>query len=251
MNKKEQRALENRIRDVMEEPAELTSDEIAKIRERAYLAYQQKNENEKHAAQKKRKKSGHLRHAVAVFAIAIGLIVVSVVYSVLAPVSVSNANNFVRRAAIWVNDQLHLGIVFPVSEEANVINTEQNYFSSLKEASESLNMPITYIKNMNGFTYNGLETISDVDDSFILFVHYLCEDGDIDISIERFREDEIVDITPFDPIELSTPIGNIFVWHAETAYRAIAFYNDYVIEIYGHTSEKTFFEACTALSVIN
>jgi len=252
MNKKQQRELENKIREAIEEPAELTEDEIADIRNRAYRAYQKKMDDKKRPSKSGLMKSGLLRRVVAVFAIAIGLIVMSVVYSVIAPVTSSSANSFVRRAAIWVNDQLHLGISFPVpEEESNASSTESEFYSSLIEASKDLNMPIVYFQNVDELEYKGLETISAVDESYVTFLHYGSEHGVIDISIECFREDEILDITPHDSSVLSSPIGDVYVWHAEGVYRAITFYNNYIIEIYGNVSEESFLKACNSLSLVN
>ena len=252
MNKKEQRALENRIRDVMEESAELTSDEIAKIRERAYLAYQQKIENEKQPAREKRKKSGLLRRAVAVFAIAIGLIVVSVVYSVLAPVTVGNANSFVRRAAIWINDQLHLGISFPKPEdEENIEKANLNSFSSIEETSKALNMPIVYINHIEGLIYCGSEITSIITDLPILLLHYKIDNSSISISMEKLHDDDVLSVNREESCSFLSPIGELYVFESNGINRALTIYDGYIVEIYGSIPKELFQQCCSALAVVN
>ena len=252
MNKKEQRALENRIRDVMEEPAELTSDEIAKIRERAYLAYQQKIENEKQPAREKRKKSGLLRRAVAVVAIAIGLIVVSVVYSVLAPVSVSNANNFIRRAAIWVNDQLHLGISFPIpTDSQSDINTSlSSTFSTIEEAKKVTSFPIVFVPVNDDLILNGIDAVMDSEIVHSITIRYICSEGDFNILIEPLGDENTVDYTTNSSTIITSSIGNIIVLDTENnVNRAFTIYDGYLVEFFSSVSKQEFFKYCQVLSV--
>lgn len=253
MNKKEQRALENRIRDVMEEPAELTSDEIAKIRERAYLGYQQKIENEKQPAREKRKKSGLVRRAVAVFAVAIGLIVMSVVYSVLAPVSVSNANNFVRRAAIWVNNQLHLGISFPVPEDENstIKQNEASLFTSIETASKNMNTPLFYINNVDGLVIDSIETVNTTEDSMSVILHYKAENEEINITIEEINENSIIDVISEDYSTVNSSIGKVIIWNTNEIHRATAIYENYSIELLGTVPLELFINCCQSLCKFN
>lgn len=255
MNKKQQRELENKIREAMEEPADLTEDEIADIRNRAYSAYQKKMADEKQPSKNRKKKSGLLRRTVAVFAIAIGLIVMSVVYSVLAPVTVGNANSFVRRAAIWVNDQLHLGISFsvPPENELRETNSKQVSFASIEEAAKSLNRPIVYIQDqdIDGLEYCGLETVSGADDLFIVLLHYRIGDDNINISIEELIDEEAFSINKDIHTILLSPIGELIVIETEEENRAIVFYKDYLVEIYGSLPKEQFIKCCCALNVIN
>jgi len=253
MNKRQQRELENKIREAIEEPAELTEDEIADIRNRAYRAYQKKMDDRKQPSKSGIMKSGLLRRVVAVFAIAVGLIVMSVVYSVIAPVTSSSANSFVRRAAIWVNDQLHLGISFPVpEEEPNGINIEQNSFSSIQEASKVLDMPIVIIRDdVEDILFSGIETVPSIDNSLILFIHYKIGGRSLDISVEKFRDGEIFDNSSSDITKLLSPIGEVFIWETEEISRAITFYNGYFIEFYGHIPLELLLTCCKSLDVIN
>jgi hypothetical protein len=188
-----------------------------------------------------------------VFAIAVGLIVMSVVYSVIAPVTSSSANSFVRRAAIWVNDQLHLGISFPVpEEEPNGINIEQNSFSSIQEASKVLDMPIVIIRDdVEDILFSGIETVPSIDNSLILFIHYKIGGRSLDISVEKFRDGEIFDNSSSDITKLLSPIGEVFIWETEEISRAITFYNGYFIEFYGHIPLELLLTCCKSLDVIN
>lgn len=254
MNRKQQRILESRIREVMDEPVKLTEDEIEAIRERARRAYQESMNQERQAQQSRHKKSGVLRRVVAVFAIAVGLIVTPVLYTALVPVTIGNADSFVRSIAIWINDQLHLGISFPVSEdESNVIDLSQNSFSSIKDASTALNMPVVYFeeKNISNLTYRGIETITKEDNSVVLFVHYTIGNDAIDISIEQFHNEELLDISSDNLVIIQNKFGEVYVWTTENMRRAVTIYNGFLIEIYGFVPEELFIDCCNSLAVFN
>lgn len=251
MNKKQQRELENKIWEAMEEPAELTPDEIAGIRERAHSAYLEKMEN-KQQPRTTQKKSGFLRRVVAVFAIAVGLMVLSVVYTVLAPVTVGNANSFVRRAVIWINDQLHLGISFPVpeDEESDIDSMTIRFFSSPQEAAEALNMPVAYFSNTEELQITGVDMMPYGDYSSSLFIRYASGEKSISIRQEPLKND-VYDLDSYDNDLIICPIGTIYVWSNDNENRAIVFYSDYVIQINSTVSKDIFENACQSLSIIN
>lgn len=251
MNKKQQRELENKIWDALEEPADLTPDEIAGIRERAHSAYLEKMEN-KQPPRKTQKKSGFLRRVVAVFAIAVGLMVLSVVYTVLAPVTVGNANSFVRRAVIWINDQLHLGISFPVPEEedSEVESMKTYSFSTPQEAAEIMKMPIACLSNEARLQLSGIDALVYPDHSTFIFVRYSTEEKPINIEMQLMKND-VYNINSIDYEALDCQLGKVYIWIAGEENRAIAFYNGYVIEI-SSTISKEFFEmVCQSLCIIN
>lgn len=251
MNKKQQRELENKILDALEEPADLTPDEIAGIRERAHSAYLEKMEN-KQPPRKTQKKSGFLRRVVAVFAIAVGLMVLSVVYTVLAPVTVGNANSFVRRAVIWINDQLHLGISFPTPEEKDYdIEPMTTYsFSSPHEAAEALKMPVAYFSNTDKLVLSGIDSVTGLDNSTSLFIRYGNEEGSINIEVEPVK-DGVYDINSIDHEVINCAIGDIYIWTAGDIIRAIAFHKNFIIEISSTFSKDILIEACKSLYIIN
>lgn len=252
MNKKQQRELENKIWEAMEEPAELTPDEIAGIRERAHSAYMEKTEDDRQPRQKSQKKSGFLRRVVAVFAIAVGLMVLSVVYTVLAPVTVGNANSFVRRAVIWINDQLHLGISFPVPEEEDSeVDAVRSYsFSSPQEAADALGVPVAYFSNTEDLLFSGIDAISYVDHVVSLFVRYSFEGKTINIEMEPLKNG-VYDISAIENETMTCPVGNIYIWTAGEENRAVAFYNEYKIIISSTIPKDHFIVACQSLCIIN
>ena len=252
MNKKQQRELENKIWNVLEEPADLTPDEMAGIRERAHSAYLEKMEN-KQPPRKTQKKSGFLRRVVAVFAIAVGLMVLSMAYTVLAPVTVGNANSFVRRAVIWINDQLHLGISFPVPEEVepNIEQMGTFSFSSLQDAAEKMRIPIVYFSSTtDNLSLVGIEGIITFDGYKSLYLHYTIGDQYINIIIESSMDD-VIDVKPSDAIPLSSKIGELYFWSTEEQTRAIMFFTGYEVQINGTVSVDDFTQWCHSLSIIN
>ena len=206
--------MENKIWDALEEPADLTPDEIASIRRQAHSAYLEKMEN-KQQPRTTQKKSGFLRRVVAVFAIAVGLMVLSMVYTVLAPVTVGNANSFVRRAAIWINDQLHLGISFPVPEEedSQMEPMTSQAFASLQEAADELDMPIAVFDDASELVFTGIEVLTTLDNSKYLFIRYSIDEKPITIEIEPVNND-FYDINSIGNDKIICPIGEVYIWTA-------------------------------------
>lgn len=250
MNKKQQRELENKLREATLEADDLTPERINRIREKAHAAYLQTNTDTTRPKIKAKTGSGLLRRVAAVFAIAVGLIVMSVVYTALAPVSTGNANNLVRRAAIWINDQLHLGISFPVPEEGmiEVKDMVVNSFSSIQEAAAFTDCPIFFFANTNQERLTSIELINPPD--FSLLVYYASGEKKINIYAEQLSN-EVFDFSADNVQKLASPVGEVIIWQSGTTYRGTAFYDDYIIQIYGTIDKENFIRCCQSLSVVN
>lgn len=95
-----------------------------------------------------------LRRAGVAAAVAACVLVLSFVYTICAPVTVSTANNFVRRATIWVNDALHLGLEFPVPVEdentADLLADGEMVFDSVEAASRAIGLPLVHLAEESG-----------------------------------------------------------------------------------------------------
>ena len=256
MNRKQQRILESRIREVMDEPVKLTEDEIEAIRERARRAYQESMNQERQAQQSRHKKSGVLRRVVAVFAIAVGLIVTPVLYTALAPVTVGNADSFIRRAAIWINDQLHLNIEFPKpkDEQDQVLIKEPKSFSSFEVAHKELGIPLVCVTGMDELI---LEEINahPLEGSFLITIQYKLGNEIVDLYMEPSLTSDTfansVNILSDNSLMMETPLGTAYTWETEIGKHAIIFVSEYRIELFSTVSSTLFSSICLSLSLIN
>lgn len=256
MNRKQQRILESRIREVMDEPVKLTEDEIEAIRERARRAYQESMNQERQAQQSRHKKSGVLRRVVAVFAIAVGLIVTPVLYTALVPVTIGNADSFIRRAAIWVNDQLHLGIEFPKpkDEPEQVVIKEPKSFSSFEEAHKELNIPLVCVTGMDELILDEINAYPQ-EESLYITIQYKLDGELVSIFMEPSWDfDKVSDKINILTEELSmmeTTLGTVYIWENEIGKHAFTFVNNYQVELFSTISIEHFSKICQALDLID
>ena len=112
MKRNDRKALEDQIRHMDDAPYP-SPEHIEEIKQRAFQQYMARQFQQTEVPEGQTTKKGRSARVVIIAAAAVCLMVVSFLYSALAPVTVSSANNVVRRAVIWINDQLHLGITFP------------------------------------------------------------------------------------------------------------------------------------------
>ncbi|MBQ8653815.1 MAG: hypothetical protein IJ507_02665, partial [Clostridia bacterium] len=127
MKKLNRRILEAQLRNMENQP---TAEDMARMAEGEQLAYaeylrRQAAEAQDAAAKRQKKKSRRLR-TVVVCALAAAFLGLPLLYTMLMPVTVSNANSFMRQATIWINDTLHLNIKIeePVQGDGRVYDTE-------------------------------------------------------------------------------------------------------------------------------
>ena len=251
MNRKQQRILESRIREVMDEPVKLTEDEIEAIRERARRAYQESMNQERQAQQSRHKKSGVLRRVVAVFAIAVGLIVTPVLYTALAPVTIGNADSFIRRAAIWINDQLHLNIEFPKPKDENepVILTEPKSYSSFEAAHKELGIPLVCITGMDELILDEINATQQ-EEALFVSIRYKVKDTFVNITMEPSLSSKALDIFTEKASTIETSLGTVYVWETETSKRAFSFIDNYQVELFSTASMEYFSKVCQSLSLV-
>lgn len=251
MNRKQQRILESMIREVMDEPVKLTEDEIEAIRERARRAYQESMNQERQAQQSRHKKSGVLRRVVAVFAIAVGLIVTPVLYTALAPVTIGNADSFIRRAAIWINDQLHLNIEFPKPKDENepVILTEPKSYSSFEAAYKELHIPLVCIAGVEELTLDEINATQQ-EEALFVSIRYRVEDTFVKITMEPSLSNRTTDFFTDTASMMETPLGIIYTWENETGNHATILIDGYYVELFSTVSMEYFSELCQSLSLV-
>lgn len=252
MNRKQQRILESRIREAMDEPVKLTEDEIEAIRERARRAYQESMNQERQAQQSRHKKSGVLRRVVAVFAIAVGLIVTPVLYTALVPVTIGNADSFVRSIAIWINDQLHLNIEFPKPKDENepVILTEPKSYSSFEAAHKELGIPLVCVTGIDELVLDEID-VTQQEEALFISIQYKLDDKYVNISMEPSSASGTENILTEKASVTETPLGSVYIWGNEIGNHAFSFINNYHVELFSTVSKEVFLKICQALSLVN
>ena len=223
MTNRKMREMENRIRQAMEEPYEPTDERIEEIKQRAFEEYQryvnaheQANEKKEKCAQRKR---SILRRVVVVAAVAVCFFVLSIVYIALQPSITANADGFFHRAVIWINDQLHLGIVInnPV-EEDNLAQADHQSFSSIQELKDAGYWPIICLSENEGLVVDEVE-LSQVSQVFQqVTIHYTVKDKEsISIRLNPLYEINNIIIDKEKTKAIETSIGEIYVW-SDTIY---------------------------------
>ena len=174
MKRNDRKALEDQIRHMDDAPYNPSPEHIEEIKQRAFQQYMARQFQQTEVPEgQTTKRKGILRRVVIIAAAAVCLMVVSFLYIALAPVTVSSANNVVRRAVIWINDQLHLGITFPEPlnidpDKAEI--TSYTTFSTLEEAKQRVNLPIIYLMDSGDLKLSDISANIILDEKIMLFI---------------------------------------------------------------------------------
>ena len=215
MNKTDRERIERRIRSMEETPYCPTDERIEEIKQRAFEEYDQfLRTNEKRNTRKNKNRS-ILRRVVAVAALAVCFLIGSFVYSVFAPVTIANANNFVRRASIWINNQLHLGITFssPIDDTDSVIYNEDQLVQSIIELKNVANYPIIYIPESETLSIQNIDLNISSPEQKEISIWYSTVDNKTMVirNIQMFERNAIgIDTKSLNLIE--TSIGTVYAW---------------------------------------
>ena len=176
MKRNDRKALEDQIRHMDDAPYNPSPEHIEEIKQRAFQQYMARQFQQTEVPEgQTTKRKGILRRVVIIAAAAVCLMVVSFLYSALAPVTVSSANNVVRRAVIWINDQLHLGITFPEPlniDPDKVEITESTKFSTLEETVQHVNLPVIYLKDSGDLKLSSISADVILDEKPVLSIIY-------------------------------------------------------------------------------
>lgn len=256
MKRNDRKALEDQIRYMDDAPYNPSPEHIEEIKQRAFQQYmaRQFQQTEVPEGQTTTRK-GILRRVVIIAAAAVCLMVVSFLYSALAPVTVSSANNVVRRAVIWINDQLHLGITFPEPlnidpDKAEI--TSYTTFSTLEEAKQRVNLPIIYLMDSGDLKLSDISANIILDEKVMLFITYSNSTDNITFFIYAHESDSVVSAffaTNYRTV--SSNVGDVFVCEAEDGANAYLFYDDYSIRINTSLDLSTFCTLIQNLALFN
>ena len=148
MRRSERRLLEEKLRYVAMEDVEFDPEREQQMLEQVKADFLQQKISDTDT--KRSKRHGIGRRVLLVPAAAVLILVLSFAFTVLTPGSVSHAKGFVRTAAIWLNNVLHLELEFeePTEQEAYTEGQDAIY-SSLEEAAADIAFPLLYFDDPN------------------------------------------------------------------------------------------------------
>ena len=161
------------------------------------------------------------RAGIAVAA-ALILMAASVVYTALAPVTVSSANNFVRHVALWVNNTLHLGMEFPVPlDDVSTVDLAANgetSFATIQEAARALGMPLIGLADESGAELVGVTVKVDEQRIDTVSITYKLADESIMLVLIPVQSLQMISAQNNEH-SVETSIGTMLLWTGETRIR--------------------------------
>lgn len=255
MNQADRQELEDRVHEANEDPYSPTDERIEEIKQRAFKEYSQVLETAKaNAVDEKpagrQKKRSILRRAAIAVALAVCFLAASMLYSALAPVTAANANNFVRRTSIWLNDQLHLGIVFstPMEDENAATNKDGQAFVSIEDLKNAVNFPIVLFPETENLKISNIE-VNTISQQTRVSIRYSMPDGkNISLIIEQLFENNTIGIDLSTTKSIETPVGTAYLWADESYSYAMLILTGSLINITSATSIDALAEYCAMLS---
>ena len=256
MKRNDRKALEDQIRHMDDAPYNPSPEHIEEIKQRAFQQYMARQFQQTEVPEgQTTKRKGILRRVVIIAAAAVCLMVLSFLYSVLAPVTVSSANNVVRRAVIWINDQLHLGITFPEPIDTDPQKAEitgYTVFSTLEEAAQRVDLPVVYLKDSGDLTLSSISANSVLHSKASLSLIYKNDADNIMILIYTHESDRTnASFSSANYCKVSSAIGDVYICDAEGGANAYLFYGDYSIMISTSLDSSSLTPMLSTLTLFN
>lgn len=198
----------------------------------------------------KTKKKGLCYSVPALCALVIILIVAPVVATILNPVSYSQANQFVRKATVWVNDTFKLGIELPVEEgEEKQLAIQTNVFLSVQDAAAYLEKEILAFEENEATELLSVEVTDYADVSFVM-QNYKFEGCDVRLTLETVFE-RTFEAPKDNAVLLNTKAGAVWMWKMENMSRAIGIIDDWSVNIYVYSINDSVEELLASLTRVN
>lgn len=248
MNKRTQQIIEKRIFDLEHEPYAPSDERIEEIKQHAFEEYDRYLKEKK---EKRQLRNRQLLRIAAVFTLVFVFLFSSFIYSVLVPATVANANNFVRRVAIWFNNQFHLGYTFsiPVDDSEAVLFDEDKLLTSIEELQASAKMPIVYLPETDVLKLEGIELITQETNWQMVRIRYVSNNSDfLTILLEAVYDYNTIGINPLAVKEIEIPIGTIYLWSDNTLSYALGIKDGIVYNITSSFSEDYLEKLCQMLT---
>lgn len=214
MNRIDQERIERRIRSLEEMPYCPTDKRIEEIKQRAFEEYEQLTRAKRKNALKSKRRS--ILHCVKIFsALVVFLLMGSFAYSVLTPVTISNANSFVRRAFIWINNQMNLGITFlsPIDDANSEKYDNTQTIQSILELQNVTSAPIIYIPESDDLQIKRINLIASSPNQKEINIWYATIDNKTIVirNVQTFEGSAIrIGTKSLNTIE--TSVGKVYTW---------------------------------------
>ena len=256
MKKLDRKKMEARLQTMLNEPEDISEERMEAIKQRAHDEYLRRMEAQ--AAQKvQHRKSLHHR-AIAVAVLVLALLVLPVVYTVLMPVTVGNANNVIRSAGIWINNTFHLGIEFsePIPENESFSDVGEDgikTFATVKEAAAYLKCPI-YVLNSNiaGCEPKTIEAYFALENIATILIKYELPDTEIDVIQKPLLDSNVIGIES-DAKTIQCQVGEISLWTTESQCHGLLLSKGWSVHLISNTTneriEKIYESLCLSTDV--
>lgn len=182
----------------------------------------------------RRKRRGRMhRRIAAVCAATLGILVVSFGFSVLMPNKIGQANNGVKKVALWFGEKLHLDLKFdqPVDDEPLVdVKTEKTFFS-IDKALEELKIPIVGFKKEARVELEKIEIATHSERQYLIKSIYSNNNEQIVLYVECLSDQTTAAVLAEQQIKIATPLGDAICWSNEEGSRAVLYSEQYSIQV--------------------
>ena len=257
MKKLSKKVLEARMQDILNEPTPADFERFETMKERVYAECVRRSDSEevvpaKHTANKR----GYRHYAMAAVVMAIAFIFVPVIYTALFPVTVSNANNVMRRAGVWINNALRLGIEFPEPiDDDNYIGAPKQVgtytFQTMSELASFIGENVLALDStLPGLVLNSISVTVPESKLTQINLDYTFNDQHIALTYENIVSDVAL-VPHVDATELLTPAGTLFYWSTEAMHRATGIISTWSIQLKANADLSESFDIFTTLHFIN
>lgn len=246
MRKSELRRMEAKLSALETELDDAQMDEITDRAHEEYLRRCVVRDTRRNSRWKR-----YCRRVMVVAAATIALMVCSFAYTVMTPVTVSTANNAVRRAAIWVNDALQLGVEFPmpVDDGSNVKLIFPQIYNTLEAAHEDLGIALVYIEGLEELKLEKIETTELTEKEYEIKLLYSNSPDSISISMIKMNDENTIGTFDNENKTIVTDIGNVSIWKYDDGFKGAILVNDYIVQIQANCTEDEFILICEHLGV--
>ena len=208
---------------------------------------------EAQAAQKAQHRKSLHHRAIAVAVLVLALLVLPVVYTVLMPVTVGNANNVIRSAGIWINNTFHLDIEFsePIPENESFSDVGDDgikTFATVEEAAAYLKCPIYVLDaDVTGCEPENVEVKFIRKDISRITLKYKLFSGEVDI-IQKPLLDSNVIAAGNDAETIQCTNGTMYLWKTDEQCHGLYISDNWSVHILSSLEKE---EAITLYKTIH
>ncbi len=250
----EKKRIESGIRALQFTRAEESIMPISCMKEQVLKACELMQSGKARPNRKENRKSRPRLLWSAALAAACLLIAISV-YSALAPVPLSNANGFLRRAQIWAGGVLKTNAVVEPPEKKGALpgadKGNSKDMEALRDAHEAYGLTVLMPSQLPaGMTLGEIDTSGA--DEFLSNIQYTYKNQNdtLDFDIMEIADQSGTSIF-VETIERQTPVGTFIVWGSDTGWFAVAVCGNSQVNIRGTMDKDTFLKILDGLQVAN